>query len=99
MKSVDNPYNPGSGKPPAELAGRASIIALARSELERAKAGKPTRDLILLGLRGVGKTVFSWNSKPASFSFQDFVTVGLPLLLLTMFVTVALIAAIYPLQP
>jgi di/tricarboxylate transporter len=36
--------------------------------------------------------------EPASYSFQDFVKVGLPLLLLTMLVTVALVAAIYPLQ-
>jgi len=36
--------------------------------------------------------------EPAGYSFQDFVKVGSPLLLLTMFVTVALVAAIYPLQ-
>ena len=36
--------------------------------------------------------------EPAGYSFQDFVKVGLPLLLLTMLVTVALVAAIYPLQ-
>jgi hypothetical protein len=57
MKSVDNPYNPGSGKPPPELAGRGPILTLARSSLERARAGKSSRDIILLGLRGVGKTV------------------------------------------
>ena len=37
-------------------------------------------------------------AEPAGYSFQDFVKVGLPLLLLTMLVTVALVAAIYPLQ-
>jgi hypothetical protein len=57
MKSAENPYNPGSGKPPPELAGRASVIGIARAEIERAKAGKPFRDLIVTGLRGVGKTV------------------------------------------
>jgi hypothetical protein len=57
MKSIDNPYNPGSGKPPPELAGRGAVLALARSSLERAKAGKSSRDVVLLGLRGVGKTV------------------------------------------
>jgi di/tricarboxylate transporter len=36
--------------------------------------------------------------EPAGYSFQDFVKVGLPLLLLTMLVTIALVAAIYPLQ-
>jgi di/tricarboxylate transporter len=36
--------------------------------------------------------------EPAGYSFQDFAKVGLPLLLLTMLVTVALVAAIYPLQ-
>jgi hypothetical protein len=57
MKSIDNPYNPGSGKPPPELAGRGAVLTLARSSLERAKAGRSSRDIILLGLRGVGKTV------------------------------------------
>jgi di/tricarboxylate transporter len=37
-------------------------------------------------------------AEPAGYSFKDFVKVGLPLLLLTMLVTVALVAAIYPLQ-
>ena len=55
MKS--NPYNPGSGRPPPELAGRASVIDLVRSELERAVEGRSSRDIMLLGLRGVGKTV------------------------------------------
>jgi di/tricarboxylate transporter len=36
--------------------------------------------------------------EPAGYSFQDFVKVGLPLLLLTMLVTVAVVAASYPLQ-
>lgn len=57
MKAVDNPYNPGSGKPPPELAGRAKIIEAVKASMERAKAGKGSRDVILLGLRGVGKTV------------------------------------------
>ena len=37
-------------------------------------------------------------AEPAGYSFQDFAKVGIPLLLLTMLVTVALVAAIYPLQ-
>ena len=34
---------------------------------------------------------------PGGYSFGDYVEVGLSLLLLTMFVTIALAAAIYPL--
>jgi di/tricarboxylate transporter len=35
--------------------------------------------------------------EPGGYAFGDYVKVGLPLLLLTMLVTVALVAAIYPL--
>jgi len=36
--------------------------------------------------------------EPGGYTFGDYVKVGLPLLLLTMVVTVALAAAIYPLR-
>jgi di/tricarboxylate transporter len=35
--------------------------------------------------------------EPGRYAFTDFVKVGLPLLLLTMLVTVGLVALIYPL--
>lgn len=57
MDKVRNPYVPGAGTPPPELAGRGVVLEEARIALERTKAGKPSRSQILVGLRGVGKTV------------------------------------------
>src|SRR5262245_50028880 len=57
MKPVNNPYNPGAGVPPPELAGRDVLIEQARVAIARAKAGRPAKSAIMLGLRGVGKTV------------------------------------------
>jgi hypothetical protein len=54
---VQNPFAPGAGTQPPELAGRDQILTSAGITLERIKAGKPSRSLILVGLRGVGKTV------------------------------------------
>lgn len=58
--SVDprrNPFAPGAGARPPELAGRESIITAATIALERIKRGRSEKSQMLLGLRGVGKTV------------------------------------------
>ena len=52
-----NPYAPGAGSPPPELAGRDLIIEKAAVSLDRIRAGRATRGIIVYGLRGVGKTV------------------------------------------
>lgn len=52
-----NPYSPGAGTPPPELAGRDHIIERAAVALDRIRARRPSRGFILYGLRGVGKTV------------------------------------------
>jgi hypothetical protein len=57
MDPRTNPYAPGAGTPPPELAGRDDIIERATIALERIRAGRAARSLILYGLRGVGKTV------------------------------------------
>ena len=57
MDPVRNPYGPGAGTPPPELTGREAIITEARIALERKRASRPHKSLILVGLRGVGKTV------------------------------------------
>jgi hypothetical protein len=57
MDPTRNPYTPGAGTPPLELAGRESVIEQARIALDRIHAGRPARSFMLLGLRGVGKTV------------------------------------------
>jgi hypothetical protein len=52
-----NPYAPGAGTPPPELAGRDDLIERAAIALDRIRASRAARSLILHGLRGVGKTV------------------------------------------
>jgi hypothetical protein len=52
-----NPYAPGAGTPPPELAGRDDLIERAAIALDRIRAGRAARSFILYGLRGVGKTV------------------------------------------
>jgi hypothetical protein len=52
-----NPYAPGAGAPPPELAGRDGIIDRAAIALDRIRAGRSARSFVLHGLRGVGKTV------------------------------------------
>ncbi|MBB3317461.1 MULTISPECIES: ATP-binding protein [unclassified Rhizobium] len=52
-----NPYAPGAGTPPPELAGRDDLIERAAIALDRIRAGRSARSVILYGLRGVGKTV------------------------------------------
>ena len=56
MDPLHNPFSPGAGTPPPELAGRAQIMEQARITLGRIKAGRPERSLLLIGLRGVGKS-------------------------------------------
>ncbi|HEV2088764.1 MAG TPA: AAA family ATPase [Cryptosporangiaceae bacterium] len=57
MDPVRNPYAPGAGQRPPELAGRDRELAQFDVVLERVARGRPERSLILTGLRGVGKTV------------------------------------------
>lgn len=52
-----NPYAPGAGTSPPELAGRDDLILRASIALDRIRAGRAARSFILYGLRGVGKTV------------------------------------------
>jgi hypothetical protein len=57
MDPVRNPYAPGAGQRPPELAGRDTDLAAMDVALERAARGRPERSVVLVGLRGVGKTV------------------------------------------
>jgi cytochrome c553 len=54
---VRNPYAPGAGQRPPELAGRDRELEVFDVVLERIARGRPERSLVLTGLRGVGKTV------------------------------------------
>ena len=57
MDPIRNPYSPGAGTPPPELAGRDVLREAARIALERARIGRASKSMIIIGLRGVGKTV------------------------------------------
>jgi len=57
MKEIDNPYSPGAGSPPPELAGRQKMLEAAKVTIKRASAGRSAQSMMLMGLRGVGKTV------------------------------------------
>ncbi|HEU4643847.1 MAG TPA: AAA family ATPase [Gemmatimonadaceae bacterium] len=57
MDPTINPFAPGAGTRPPELAGRDEILVAARNALVRVKMGRPAKSQMLLGLRGVGKTV------------------------------------------
>jgi hypothetical protein len=54
---VTNPYAPGAGSPPPELAGRDELREQVRVAIERVRRGSPAKSILMVGLRGVGKTV------------------------------------------
>jgi hypothetical protein len=57
MDKIRNPFSPGAGSPPPELAGRDEILDQARVLFGRVRVGRPEKSLLLTGLRGMGKTV------------------------------------------
>lgn len=57
MNPIENPFAPGAGSPPPELAGRDDLRETIRIAVERTRRGLPTKSILMIGLRGVGKTV------------------------------------------
>jgi hypothetical protein len=57
MDPIKNPFSPGAGTPPPELAGRQNILTKTDIMLKRLKSGRSEKSFLLVGLRGVGKTV------------------------------------------
>jgi len=57
VNPVTNPYSPGAGAPPRELAGRDKIRDQVRIAIARLQLGNPAKSVLMVGLRGVGKTV------------------------------------------
>ena len=57
MNPVSNPFAPGAGTQPPELAGRDELRETIRVASERVRRGLPTKSVLMVGLRGVGKTV------------------------------------------
>ena len=57
MDPIRNPYSPGAGSPPPELAGRDRIREQVRIAIGRIRIGNSAKSVLMVGLRGVGKTV------------------------------------------
>jgi hypothetical protein len=57
MDAIRNPYSPGAGTRPPELAGRDELRERVRVSIQRTRLGRPAKSVIMVGLRGVGKTV------------------------------------------
>jgi len=57
MDPLHNPFAPGAGSPPPELAGRSDLLHQAEIALSRIMKGRSEKSFFLVGLRGVGKTV------------------------------------------
>jgi hypothetical protein len=57
MDQIHNPFAPGAGTPPPELAGRAVLLEAGRVAIGRARLCLPAKGVLMVGLRGVGKTV------------------------------------------
>lgn len=71
-----NPYAPGAGTRPPDLAGRDELIEHAAIVLDRIRSGLSARSLVFIGLRGVGKTVLL-NHIAQQAEARGFVTVAL----------------------
>ena len=57
MNPATNPFAPGAGTPPPELAGRDELLESVRVTIARVRAGRAAKSVLMIGLRGVGKTV------------------------------------------
>jgi hypothetical protein len=57
MNPLTNPFSPGAGNQPPELAGRSELLRQVEILLARTKAGRTEQSMFMVGLRGVGKTV------------------------------------------
>ena len=57
MDPIRNPYAPGAGARPPEMVGRDDLLETARIAIERIRLGRSSKSIVVVGLRGVGKTV------------------------------------------
>lgn len=57
MERLKNPFAPGAGTRPPSLVGRGKILEDAQIALARVKESRHSKSFLLVGLRGVGKTV------------------------------------------
>lgn len=70
MDPVRNPFAPGAGTPPPELAGRSGLLNDIKIALMRMEARRSGKSSILIGLRGVGKTVLLVKTSEMAVSLK-----------------------------
>jgi len=75
MDELANPFRPGAGTPPPALTGRDELINRFGVAFRRAAAGRPGKSLLMIGLRGAGKTVLL--NRFAEIAEQEGFRVGL----------------------
>ena len=51
MDPIRNPFAPGAGTPPPELAGRDQLLETVHVAIERVRRGLPTKSVLMVGLR------------------------------------------------
>lgn len=74
MDAIKNPFSPGAGSPPPELAGRDGILEQARILMARVIQKRMGKSMLLTGLRGVGKTVLL-NEIERKASIENYKTI------------------------
>lgn len=57
MDVASNPFRPGAGTRPPQLVGRETLLKSFDDTLSRTRACRPGKSQLVVGLRGVGKTV------------------------------------------
>lgn len=57
MDPIRNPFAPGAGTQPPDLVGRDELLETVRIAIARVRIGNPAKSVLMVGLRGVGKTV------------------------------------------
>ena len=72
---TENPFNPGAGELPPELAGRGEVTARFETELRRLESRRPaSRIIVMNGPRGCGKTaLLAWLATRAEAAGIDVV--------------------------
>lgn len=74
-----NPFAPGAGTPPPELAGRDELREAVAVAIDRIRNGRAAQSIVLYGLRGVGKTVLlSAMRRDAEASGATVITIEAP---------------------
>jgi len=74
MDPIANPYTPGAGSRPLELAGRDAQLRQFEVLVGRLKRGATEQSMVIKGLRGVGKTVLlnAFQDQAESLNFLTY---------------------------